>query len=167
MLTILITALRYAFLLLLLISIFRLIKWMIADLKEVSSQQVIENPPGRPREEPRSSFGTTGEVELVVVESSVSQPKSGDTFGFQRETLIGRDERSDIIIAGTFASAWHARIYFKEGQYWLEDLKSTNGTFLNEIQVNQPIVLANRDKIRIGGVIFQFVRWGYEMGADH
>jgi len=166
MFAILIMALRYAFLLLLMLTIFRLVRWMIADLKEVSSQQVRDSSPGWQGEEHRSSE-RTGQVELVVVESSVSELKSGDTFGFDRETLIGRDNRSDIIIAGSFASARHARIYFKEGQYWLEDLHSTNGTFLNEIKVNKPIVLANRDKIRIGGVILQFVRWGYEVGADH
>ncbi|MDF9408155.1 MAG: FHA domain-containing protein FhaB [Pelotomaculum sp. PtaB.Bin013] len=166
MLNILIMTLRYAFLLLLILSIFRLVKWMITDLKEVSSQQIKDSLPSRQREEPRS-FERTGQVELVVVESSVSELKPGGTFGFDRETLIGRDNRSDIVISASFASARHARIYFKEGQYWLEDLHSTNGTFLNEIQVNKPIVLANGDKIRIGGVIFQFVRWGYEVGADH
>jgi len=166
MFTILLMALRYIFLLLLILSIFRLVKLMIADLKEVSSQHYIESRPDRQRKEPRS-LEATGGVELVVVESSVSEPKPGDTFSFDRETLIGRGERSDIVITGSFASARHARIYFKEGQYWLEDLMSTNGTFLNEIQVRQPIVLANGDRIRIGGVIFQFVRWGYEVGANH
>jgi len=166
MFTILLMALRYIFLLLLIISIFKLVKWMSADLRGVSAEHIIKNRPDRHRKEPRF-LEATGNVELVVVESSVSELKPGDTFSFDRETLIGRGNRNDIIISGSFASVRHARIYFEDGQYWLEDLKSTNGTLLNETRVNQPIVLANGDKIRIGGVIFQFVRWGYEVGADH
>jgi len=139
---------------------------MTGDLRQVLSQDFEENRPGRGSEEPRLS-GTIDGAKLVVIESSSSGLKPGDTFAAGRETLIGRDSRSDIRIAGSFVSARHARIYSREGQYWLEDLNSTNGTFLNGIQVNQPIVLAGGDRIKIGGVTFQFVRWGYEVDAGN
>jgi len=166
MFAILLMVLRYIFLLLLFLSIFRLVKWMIGDLRQVSSQPYEENRPGWGSE----GFYLAGTVEgakLVVIESSSFGLKPGDTFAVGQETLIGRDSRSDIGIAGSFASARHARIYSREGQYWLEDLGSTNGTFLNGVQVNQPIVLADGDRIRIGEVTFQFVRWGHEVDAGN
>lgn len=166
MVTILLTALRYVFLLLLILSIIKLIKFMAADLKAAASGHNAESRPEPSGKSPNPP-ATTGRVALTVVESSVSSLKPGDTLGFDEEAVIGRGERSDIVIDGSFASARHARIYFKEGQYWLDDLASTNGTFLNGTQVKQPIVLADGDRIKIGGVIFQFVRWGYEVGADH
>lgn len=165
MLTIGITLLRYLFLFFLLLSIYKLVRWMIADLRATSSQQNREKRSVR-REETPPTLAPKTPAELVVAKSSVAELKEGHAFGFDRESLIGRDEHSNIVVPASFASARHARLYFKEGQYWLEDLHSTNGTFLNEVQVRQPIVLANRDKIRIGDVIFEFVRWGYEVGAD-
>ncbi|MDD4238911.1 MAG: FHA domain-containing protein, partial [Desulfotomaculaceae bacterium] len=70
-------------------------------------------------------------------------------------------------IRDSFASNRHALIFFKEGQYWLEDLQSTNGTFLNEVKIDQPTVLVDGDIIKIGGIIFQFVRWEHEVGSDN
>lgn len=162
MFAILVMVLRYVFLLLLVFSVYKLVKWMIADLQALSSpqkgQSKSQNRSERLGKSSPRPVETNSGVELVVVESAIPEFQAGDTFPCGQETLLGRGERSNIIVAGSFASARHARVYFKEGQYWLEDLQSTNGTFLNEIQVNQPIVLANGDKIRIGSVIFQFVR---------
>lgn len=165
MLAISIVVLRYVFLLLLFLSILKLIKWMIGDLKKVAPQYE-DRRSGRHRAETLDAETGAG-AELVVVESSLPELKPGITFAAGQEVLLGRDGRCDINIGASFASARHARIYLKEGQYWLEDLKSTNGTFLNEIQVSGPIVLANGDRVRIGGVIFQFVRWGYEVDAGN
>ncbi|MDD4169074.1 MAG: FHA domain-containing protein [Desulfotomaculaceae bacterium] len=165
MLAVFIMILRYFFLLLLFLSIFKLIKWMVGDLQEVAPQDFKES---RSVHKAGSLPCETGDgAELVVDESLFPELKSGETFVVGQEVLLGRDRRCDINIAASFASARHARIYLKEGQYWLEDLESTNGTFLNEIPVDKPIVLANGDIIRIGSVIFRFVRWGYEVDAGN
>ncbi|OPY57191.1 MAG: FHA domain-containing protein FhaB [Pelotomaculum sp. PtaU1.Bin035] len=150
-------AVRYVFLLLLFLSILRLVKWMVGDLRGASPQRFMEVQPSRHGRETPSSESTGG-VKMVVIESSAPGLKPGDTFGAGREVLIGRGGGSDINIDSSFASTRHARVYLKEEQYWLEDLRSTNGTYLNEIRVKQPIVLANGDRIRIGEVTFQFVR---------
>lgn len=148
--------LRYIFLLLLFVFIFRLVKWMIGDLRGNQAQQTAALRSPRPQEEKKSPETAGGRI--MVIETSVPELKPGDSFGVGAEMVFGRGGRSDVVITDTFASTQHARVYLKEGQYWLEDLKSTNGTFLNEVQVKQPIVLANGDRIRVGGVTFQFVR---------
>ncbi|OPX84209.1 MAG: FHA domain-containing protein FhaB [Pelotomaculum sp. PtaB.Bin104] len=160
-----IVVLRYVFLLLLFLSILKLIKWMIRDLKKIASQNE-DKRPGHHRAGTLAAETGAG-AELVVVESSLPELKPGIAIAAGQEVLLGRDGSCDINIGASFASARHARIYLKEGQYWLEDFKSTNGTFLNEIQVSGPIVLANGDRVRIGSVIFQFVRWGYEVDAGN
>ncbi|MCL0081607.1 FHA domain-containing protein, partial [Peptococcaceae bacterium] len=53
-----------------------------------------------------------------------------------------------------FVSAQHAVINYQEGQYWLADRDSLNGTYLNEVKVEQMAVLAGGDRVRVGGVSF-------------
>ncbi len=156
--------LRYIFLLLLLLFIFRLVKWMVGDLQFPREQQDA-GLPARLREN-KSSFLEMPTFSMTVLETSTPDLQPGDSFGVYSEMIIGRSEESDIIIRDSFASTRHARLYLKEEQYWLEDLKSTNGTFLNGVLVAKPTVLANADRIKIGGITFQFVRWGYEVGSN-
>lgn len=157
--------LRYIFLLLLFVFIFRLVKWMVGDLRGSGGPQPSQLQPAGLQEAKGPGQEAGGRV--IVVESSASGLAPGDSFGIGRGIIIGRGGRSDIIIKDFFASTRHARVYLKEDQYWLEDLKSTNGTFLNDVQIKQPIVLADGDRIKIGGVTFQFVRWGYEVGSGN
>lgn len=104
---------------------------------------------------------------LTVINSSLPDIKHGDSFRIERDIVLGRSGSSDIVIKDTYTSSQHARVYVIKEQYWLEDLGSTNGTFLNEVQVKQPIILADGDRLRVGGVTFQFVRCGHEVGMHN
>jgi len=156
-------ALRYIFLGFLLVFIFRLVKWMVGDLKQTRRDST-----SRYREAGQPG-GTDYPVDvgalLTVKESASPDFSTGDSLDLGWEKLLGRGGASDILIRDSFASNRHALIFFKEGQYWLEDLQSTNGTFLNGVQIDQANVLADGDIIKIGGIIFQFVRWGHEVGS--
>jgi pSer/pThr/pTyr-binding forkhead associated (FHA) protein len=64
---------------------------------------------------------------------------------------IGRDPSNQVVIPDdTFTSRHHAWITFEEGDFWLEDLGSTNGTLLNGHPVVKRQVLSAGDKIRVG-----------------
>ena len=52
-------------------------------------------------------------------------------------------------------SARHARLQFRHGHWWLDDLNSRNGTFLNEARVTEGQVVVPGDRLRCGTVIFQ------------
>ena len=66
----------------------------------------------------------------------------------QREYVLGRDRAScDIIINDTRASRHHAKIYARGGRYFIEDLGSMNGTFVNRERITQPIGLLPGDEI--------------------
>lgn len=68
----------------------------------------------------------------------------------QSEITLGRDPVCDIPIFEETVSARHARLTYHHGQWWLEDLGSTNGTRLNQEMVALPTVLTSGDEIGVG-----------------
>src|SRR5215212_4317176 len=72
----------------------------------------------------------------------------------QSEITIGRDTNCDLSMIDEALSAHHARITFHHGQWWLEDLHSTNGTFLNREKLTTPAVLISGDEFKCGNTDF-------------
>lgn len=70
----------------------------------------------------------------------------------QAEITLGRDPICDVAIVDDTASARHARLSYHHGQWWVEDLGSTNGTRLNQVLLTFPTVLTTGDEIRCGNV---------------
>jgi len=66
------------------------------------------------------------------------------------EIIIGRDPVCDVTLEDNGISARHARLSFHHGQWWLEDLHSTNGTRLNQAPLQVPTVLVSGDQIECG-----------------
>lgn len=89
---------------------------------------------------------------LVVVDAGPSPLRAGDTFPVRPVTSLGRDLANTIVLPDSGASAEHALISMREGHWWLEDLGSTNGTFLNGARIDQPTIIAPGDVIRVGHV---------------
>jgi pSer/pThr/pTyr-binding forkhead associated (FHA) protein len=75
----------------------------------------------------------------VVGEYSLNEP----------ELLAGRDHRADIPLFSTLASRRHARLYFRRGEYLIEDLLSINGVFLNGLRIHSAL-LRDGDVILLG-----------------
>ena len=81
-----------------------------------------------------------------------------DSYGVKENTLIGRSKKCDIYIKDPFMSKEHTLIYLQEGRFYIKDMGSTNGTFVNGKQLlEKPVKLKDSDKITIGGVDFLFV----------
>jgi pSer/pThr/pTyr-binding forkhead associated (FHA) protein len=68
----------------------------------------------------------------------------------QPEITLGRDPGCDIPLPDDTVSTRHAQLTYHHGQWWLEDLASTNGTLLNKIPVSMPTVITSGDEIRCG-----------------
>jgi hypothetical protein len=68
---------------------------------------------------------------------------------------IGRAADNSLVLQDETASAHHARLSFHEGQWWLEDLGSRNGTAVNGIALEGPLVLTYGDQIAFGRVEFR------------
>lgn len=78
----------------------------------------------------------------------------------QREITIGRDDENAVHLALETISRRHARLFIKAGTHYIEDLGSTNGTFINEEEIAGPTPLRNGDLVRCGGAVFKFIEGG-------
>ncbi len=94
---------------------------------------------------------------LIVVESDSAVPlEVGMRFPLERETLLGRGPVNSIILPDSFASSRHAIISIRNGQWWLEDQNSRNGTRLNGVDIANGVVISAGDVIEIGRVKLMF-----------
>ncbi len=72
----------------------------------------------------------------------------------QAEIMIGRDPNCDLSITDEALSAHHARLAHHHGQWWLEDLNSRNGTFLNREKLTTSAVVITGDQFKCGNTVF-------------
>jgi hypothetical protein len=85
--------------------------------------------------------------------------RQGSSIDVSATTVVGRDAEADIRLDGDeFASAQHARIELRDGGVWVEDLGSTNGTFVNGAKVTRKRRLRTGDALRIGQTELRFER---------
>jgi len=71
------------------------------------------------------------------------------------EIILGRSPASTYIIHNETVSSAHARLAYHHEQWWIEDLRSTNGTFLNDEKISTPTVIMSGDELRCGQVNIQ------------
>src|SRR5512139_903685 len=71
-------------------------------------------------------------------------------------TTIGRSEANTITISDPYASSEHALLTWRNGQWWWEDRDSRNGTLLNELPVETPLIIGHGDVIGIGQMQLKF-----------
>lgn len=79
---------------------------------------------------------------------------TGETYPLLPLTSMGRSPTNSVPIPDSFASSEHALVVLRDGQWWLEDRQSRNGTTLNDLPVTQPVVITQGDVIGIGTVRF-------------
>jgi len=81
-------------------------------------------------------------------------PRPDQTFELQKDVYtIGREAGNDIIINDAQVSRHHARLTLQGGAYVLEDLGSTNGTFVNGRRVSGPVTLSAGDMVGLGDTV--------------
>jgi len=91
---------------------------------------------------------------LVVQRAPGHQP--GMIYDLEGDIVLGRGERAEIRLQDPFASSRHARVYEQGNIVVIEDLQSTNGTYLNEELLQTPRPLHPGDRVRIGDSEFAF-----------
>ena len=105
----------------------------------------------------RRDIKNRGEQDIDQEEASlilqVNTDRTVQTLRFTGwEISIGRDPNCDCTLSSDKVSARHASLHFHHNQWWIEDLGSTNGTYLNGDAVTSPVVVTKGDSLRCGDV---------------
>ena len=124
------------------------------DAQSRPPQQRQQQAPAAPRPQPRDNRQRRGSpTKLVVAEGSLA----GTTVALQGQTItLGRAHDSTIVLDDDYASSRHARIYPDvDGQWIVEDLGSTNGTYLDRNRLTTPTPVPLGAPIRIGKTVIE------------
>ncbi|WP_016906210.1 MULTISPECIES: FHA domain-containing protein FhaB/FipA [Streptomyces] len=107
----------------------------------------------QPQESRRGRGGRNAPTKLVVSEGSLT----GTTVALQGQTItLGRAHDSTIVLDDDYASSRHARIYpDRDGRWIVEDLGSTNGTYLGRNRLTTPTPIPPSEPIRIGKTVIE------------
>ncbi len=138
--TLVLWAVRLLFLLLLYLFLARVIRVLLRDLRAASREPA--HRPGR----------------LVVLESPAGEPSVGRSFELDVITPLGRDVNNAIVIDDPFASAEHAVLTYRGRTWYLEDLDSTNGSYVNGHPIDGVAALGFGDEVQIGQVRLRLER---------
>jgi hypothetical protein len=125
----------------------------------------VRAPKKRARRRPRANGKKRGSVaarakratgamvgRLVVLEPA---ELAGREFPLGDELTVGRAAGCQVTLDDTYASQIHARIFRREGNFMVEDLGSTNGTYLNRHRVSGPMVMQTGDRLQIGSTVLE------------
>jgi pSer/pThr/pTyr-binding forkhead associated (FHA) protein len=148
------TILKFCVLALLYLFLARVVWTVVSELRGASLPAAPRPEPAPPRSQPKAKSRKSWR--LVVVEP---EGTSGRTFDVNGELTIGRAAGCGISIPDdTFVSNMHARVFERDGDVYIEDLGSTNGTHLNGALVSVTTKLRKGDRIQTGETVLETVR---------
>ena len=132
------------FIVILYVIIYYALKIMYKDVKN-----------GGKRRRPARANGNYG---LEIINSGNGRDlKEGSIIPIRSDLSIGRKDSNSIILTDQHVSGNHAKIVVRNNGLFLEDLNSTNGTYLNGKKISSRIKLTNKDEIRIGTAVFKIL----------
>jgi len=138
---VIILLLRVAVVFLLYFFLWQVVRVVSRDLRSGSAAPAQLNPYGQ----------------LVVASSGQTGIPVGRVFPLSPVTVIGRSTETDVALNDTFLSSEHARLERRDGAWSLEDLNSTNGTYLNGFEVRSATEVNDGDMIRVGRIELKLV----------
>lgn len=95
---------------------------------------------------------------LVVINSGPSHISPGTSFGLQPKTTIGRGPTNTIQIPESFISGEHARIWFQDGTWYVQDAGSKNGTWVNDQPALQALQARPGDVLKLGFIYLELAQ---------
>ena len=105
------------------------------------------------RKRPNNSRKSYGIEVLNIVDNS--NIKRGSVIPIRGMVTMGRKEENTVVLSDPHVSGQHAKFLIKNNILYVEDLNSTNGTFVNGKQVSGKVKLFGKDEIRIGTNVFR------------
>jgi pSer/pThr/pTyr-binding forkhead associated (FHA) protein len=126
----------------------------LARFEGTSAAAEPAEPPGRRRRSALPDLAAGVDPMLEVVAAMGHEP--GTTFDVRDGATLGRADSAEIRIDDPFASSAHARIFARDEFMYVEDMGSTNGTYLNGRQIKTAERLKMADVIRIGDTEYRY-----------
>lgn len=109
--------------------------------------------PAMPAPAPARGRKTRGTpTELVAVEPP---DQVGRRYPLGDEITVGRAAGCQVTVDDTYVSQLHARVFTRDGQLMVEDLGSTNGTYLNRVKVAGPMGMQKGDRLQVGNTVLE------------
>jgi len=141
---VLLVVLRVAFVFLLYFFLFQVIRVTSRDISRTQPRAVVAAD-AMPEE---SAYGV-----LIVVQPGQAKLLPGQRLPLEPYTTLGRRLSNTIQLDDDFVSGEHTRISIREdGNWWVEDAGSTNGTYVNGMKISAPVQVRNGDTVGIGRV---------------
>jgi len=151
------TVLKFCFLALLYLFLFRVVRVVVLELRSPTSPAAATAPGAAapPRGRERRGDGR-GALRLRLLQP---EARKGEVVPISEEVTVGRGGGCGIVLAeDTYVSTLHARLYQQGGNSFVEDLGSTNGTYVNGERVTAATRLRRGDQIQFGQTVAEVVR---------
>ncbi len=139
-----ILALRIAFIFLVYFFLYQIARVTIRELVAIGSVTASASPATPILPDPSSAF--------EIIDPAESSYAPGMHLPLEHYTTVGRRDDNSMVIDDGFISGSHAELIFDHGAWWLQDLNSTNGTFVNNQPVHGRIRLSDGDIVQFGRV---------------
>jgi pSer/pThr/pTyr-binding forkhead associated (FHA) protein len=154
----LLTILKFCFLALLYLFFFRVLRAVWAEIRPTPASSAPAGTPARSRTKPRDRGAARSgpPTKLTVVE-----PKelAGRVYPLADEVTVGRAAGCQVALdSDSYVSQLHARVFVRDGQLYVEDLGSTNGTYLNRKKVSGPMLVRRGDRLQVGKTVLEVGR---------
>lgn len=140
------------FLLLLRVAFIALVYFFLYQVARVSIRELVTI--GRATSTPSQVHSSLPDPAsaLEIIDPAESSFQEGTAFPLDHYTTIGRHDENTIAIDDGFVSGSHAELIFSNGGWWLQDLGSRNGTFINNQPARTRVRITNGDIIQFGRV---------------
>lgn len=127
-----------------------------AGVSSGAATEAVSHHPAAPHSGPGGETASTENATRLVITSG---QKAGAEFPLGRDEItIGRSSDSAIIIRDDYTSTHHARLMLWNGRWMIQDLDSTNGTFLNGSRVTVPTPIPLGATVKVGATTFELRR---------
>ena len=99
--------------------------------------------------------GASGDLRLRVIDPS---DQRGAVYNLAAEVTVGRAPGCGVSLPDSTVSQLHARVFQRDGRLYIEDLGSTNGTWVNRVRVGAPVVLKRGDRVQVGSTVLEVAK---------
>ncbi len=135
---------KYIFVLVVYMFIFSIVKLVYLDITDAKRRDMAQK-------------GAYAYLKLINLRRNLKF-KMHESYSIKENSVIGRSKRCQIYIDDPHLSKNHARIFLRDGDFFVQDLESTNGSYLNGRKLQkQPVRIKDSDKLSFGDISFIFV----------